>query len=143
MGALLKTTRASQLFSVCGLPDADVIRAKTPKGEPEKFQVKLNGLDTFDPVSMEARPTPGVDVPAWFLDHDYNGRVFRVCQAFFPRTGAWDSLRKALRADFDESVFDHLRSDTSAPFEAGEHRQVAVKVIDERGNELVVTKPLP
>lgn len=137
MGALLKTTRASQLFSVCGLPDIEIIKAKSPKGEPERWQVKLRGLDTFDPATMEARPTAGLDVPAWFLDHDYNGRVFRVCQAFFPRTGAWDSLRKALRADFEESVFDHLKSDTSAPFEAGANRQVAVKVIDERENELV------
>ena len=31
---------------------------------------------------------------------------------------------------------------TSAPFEAGEHAQVAVKVIDDRGNELLVVKSL-
>jgi adenine-specific DNA-methyltransferase len=30
----------------------------------------------------------------------------------------------------------------SAPFEAGEHGQVAVKVIDDRGNELLVVKKL-
>ena len=28
------------------------------------------------------------------------------------------------------------------PFEAGEHGQIAVKVIDDRGNELVVVKKL-
>jgi adenine-specific DNA-methyltransferase len=39
-------------------------------------------------------------------------------------------------------VFDHLAGDTSAPFYAGEQRQVAVKVIDDRGNELVVVKAL-
>jgi adenine-specific DNA-methyltransferase len=31
----------------------------------------------------------------------------------------------------------------SAPFEAGEQRQVAVKVIDERGNELMKVENLP
>jgi len=31
---------------------------------------------------------------------------------------------------------------TSAPFEAGDHGQVAVKVIDDRGNELLVVKSL-
>jgi len=31
---------------------------------------------------------------------------------------------------------------TSAPFGAGEHGQVAVKVIDQRGNELLVVKSL-
>jgi hypothetical protein len=30
----------------------------------------------------------------------------------------------------------------SAPFEAGAHGQVAVKVIDDRGNELLVVKKL-
>lgn len=29
---------------------------------------------------------------------------------------------------------------TSAPIEAGEHGQIAVKVIDDRGNELLVVK---
>jgi adenine-specific DNA-methyltransferase len=30
----------------------------------------------------------------------------------------------------------------SAPFEGGEHGQIAVKVIDDRGNELLVVKNL-
>jgi adenine-specific DNA-methyltransferase len=30
----------------------------------------------------------------------------------------------------------------SAPFEAGEHRQIAVKVLDDRGNERLVIKKL-
>jgi len=30
----------------------------------------------------------------------------------------------------------------SAPFEAGQHGQVAVKVIDDRGNELLVVEKL-
>jgi adenine-specific DNA-methyltransferase len=51
-------------------------------------------------------------------------------------------LKKALRASHDESVWDHLAGTVSAPFEAGEHGQVAVKVIDDRGNELIVVKRL-
>jgi len=35
-----------------------------------------------------------------------------------------------------------LSGTTSAPFEAGEQKQVAVKVIDERGNELLVVQGL-
>ena len=52
-------------------------------------------------------------------------------------------IGKALKADYDESVWDHLAGSRSAPFEAGEQRQVAVKVIDDRGNERLVVKPLP
>ncbi len=82
----------------------------------------------------------GDDVPAWFLDTDYNGLCFLVCQAFFPRTSAWDNLKRSLRATYDETVWDHLAGTVSAPFEAGAHGQVAVKVIDDRGNELLVVR---
>lgn len=100
------------------------------------------GLDVFDPINMQSESRPGDDVPAWFLDTDYNGRVFHVCQAFFPRTGAWSSLKKALRADYTVAVWDHLAGDTSAPFEKGETGKIAVKVIGDRGNELLVVKDL-
>jgi adenine-specific DNA-methyltransferase len=39
-------------------------------------------------------------------------------------------------------VWDHLAGTTSAPFEGGDHQQIAVKVIDDRGNELLVVKSL-
>jgi adenine-specific DNA-methyltransferase len=73
---------------------------------------------------------------------DYNDLCFHVCQAFFPRTGAWENLRKALKGRYEESVWEHLSGATSAPFEAGERGQIAVKVIDDRGNELLVVKKL-
>ncbi len=142
MGDLLKTTRASQIFSVCGLPDIAIRKAKTEKGKPQKYEVELVGLDTFDPVDMKPRSLKGDQVPAWLLDSDYNGMCFLVTQAFFPRTGAWDNLKKALKGTYDEGVWDHLAGTISAPFEAGEHKQIAVKVIDDRGNELLVVKKL-
>jgi len=40
----------------------------------------------------------------------------------------------------DENV--HLAGTVSEPFEAGENRRVSVKVIDDRGNELMVVKNL-
>ena len=109
---------------------------------PERWQVTLVGLDVFDPVTMEVQHEKGDDVPAWFLDADYNERCFHVSQAFFPRTGAWESIRKALKGDYDEGVWDHLAGVTSAPFEAGQERKIAVKVIDYRGNELLVVRSL-
>lgn len=145
MGDLLKNMRSSQVFSLCGLPDVEVKHVKPKKGEVHDeplFQVELQGLDTFDPVTMENQHIKGADVPCWLLDTDYNGLVFRVRQAFFPKTGAWENLKRALRADFAETVWDHLAGTLSAPFPAGEHKQVAVKVIDPRGNELLVVKEL-
>ena len=145
MGDLLKNMRSSQIFSVCGQPDVQVATTPTPEdGVPNQtyWQVKLQGLDVFDPVTMDIDTRSGLDVPAWFLDTDYNGMVFRVCQAFFPRTQAWDNLKRALKTDFDESVWAHLAGDTSTPFAAGTHKQISVKVIDDRGNELMVVKKL-
>ena len=151
MGDLLKNMRSSQIFSVCGLPELKVHRkdVETPKkafpkaGETgPQYQVELLGLDVFDPISMEVDHQSGNDVPAWLLDTDYNGLCFHVSQAFFPRTGAWENLKKALKGDYDEAVWDHLAGTISAPFAAGEHGQIAVKVIDQRGNELLVVKRL-
>ena len=148
MGDLLKNMRSSQVFSVCGLPDVELRPARSGKTKDAKkdaddrWEVELIGLDTFDPATMEPTHLAGSDVPAWLLDTDYNGMVFRVRQAFFPRTGAWESLKKLLKAEFEDSIWDHLAGTVSAPFEAGEHRQIAVKVIDPRGNELIVVRKL-
>ncbi|MGH7780838.1 MAG: site-specific DNA-methyltransferase [Candidatus Binataceae bacterium] len=146
MGDLLKTMRSSQIFSVCGLPEVKLRPIKAngkPKGNgTTQYEVELAGLDVFDPIEMHAHHESGDNVPAWLLDTDYNGLCFHVSQAFFPRTSAWDNLKKALRGTYDEAVWDHLAGTISAPFEAGEHGQIAVKVIDDRGNELMVVKNL-
>jgi len=143
MGDLLKTMRSSQLFSVAGLPDV-AVRKVEPEGKdgPQRYEVELLGLDTFDPTTFEAEHRSGDDVPAWLLDTAWNGLSFHVSQAFFPRTSAWDSLKKALKTDFEESVWDHLAGTVSAPFTAGDLREIAVKVLDDRGNELLVVKSL-
>jgi adenine-specific DNA-methyltransferase len=143
MGDLLKNMRSSQIFSVCGQPEISVKRERgNVKGGETLYQVELLGLDVFDPITMDVTHRSGNDVPAWFLDTDYNDLCFHVSQAFFPRTSAWDNLKKALKGEYEESVWDHLSGTTSAPFEAGEHKQIAVKVIDDRGNELLVVKKL-
>jgi adenine-specific DNA-methyltransferase len=143
MGDLLKNMRSSQIFSVCGLPDVDIHNVPpAATGGPPRFEVELVKLDTFDATTMETAHLKGSDVPCWMLDTDYNELCFRATQVFFPRTGAWESLKKALKADYDETVWDHLAGARSVPFEAGEHRQIAVKVIDDRGNELLVVRTL-
>jgi adenine-specific DNA-methyltransferase len=153
MGDLLKNMRSSQIFSVCGLPDVKMKKAsaedvkkigadpKDKDGGPW-YQMELLGLDTFDPATMDVDQRPGSDVPCWMLDSNYNGLCFRATQVFFPRTGAWDDLKRSLKGDYSDSVWDHLAGTVSTPFQAGEHGQVAVKVIDDRGNELLVVKDL-
>jgi len=42
-----------------------------------------------------------------------------------------------LRAWIDPEVFERMRGTVSFPFQPGEHKRIAVKVIDFRGNEVV------
>ena len=139
MSDLLKNTRSSQIFAIVGLPDIDLEKLPEKGGDGEDlWQVTLNGLDTFNPATMEPASRRGDDVPCWMLDTDYDGQCFRAGQIFFPRTSAWDKIRHAVRADFADSVWEALRGNISAPFIAGE--QIAVKVLDDRGNELLVVR---
>jgi adenine-specific DNA-methyltransferase len=133
VGDLLKTTRASQIFTVFGQPDIAVIPQKDGT-----HVVELRGVDIYDPLTGEAHSTRGEDVAAWFLDTDYDGKTFHICQAFFPgNSKAWDKLQRALKAQIDAEVFQQMRGTVSFPFQRGEHKRIAVKVIDFRGNEVV------
>jgi adenine-specific DNA-methyltransferase len=143
MSDLLKTTRASEIFSITGLPDFKV-RAANRKGDgPSLYEVELEGLDIFNPETLETESIEGQSVPCWMLDTDYDGMSFYATQVFFPKTSAWDNLQKSLKAKFDASVWQHLAGTISEPFALGSRRQVAIKVIDERGNELMRVKDVP
>ena len=96
----------------CSLSLSAAARDGTPR-----WQVKLLGLDVFDPITMQPHHAAGDDGPCWMLDTAYNGMVFHADQVFFPKTAAWDSLRRALRGD-DDAVSAHLAGGTSAPFAA-------------------------
>jgi len=140
MADLLKTSHTDQIFSVTGLPDVGLKAAgKRDDGAP-LYQAEMRGLDTFSPADLETRSVEAENLPCWMLDTDYNGMVFCASQVFFPRTAAWDNLKKSLKAEFDDSVWEHLAGTASEPFTLGENRRIAVKVIDERGNELMVVR---
>ncbi|MBK1616906.1 site-specific DNA-methyltransferase [Lamprobacter modestohalophilus] len=140
MSDLLKTSQTDQLFSITGLPDARLETAgATATGEP-LYRLRMLGLDTFRPDTLETESVAAEHLPCWMLDTDYNGLVFCASQVFFPRTAAWDNLQKSLKAAFDASVWEHLAGAESEPFTLGAQRCVAVKVIDERGNELMAVR---
>jgi adenine-specific DNA-methyltransferase len=131
MGGLLKTTPDSQLFSVFGLPRAEL------RQDGDEWTVEMQGVDIYDPVQNTIHATRADKVAAWFLDTDYDGRTFCIAQAFFPDRSAWKKLERALRGTIDPDRFDDLTGTTSLPFRPGVHKRVAVKVIDPRGNEVM------
>jgi adenine-specific DNA-methyltransferase len=140
MADLLKTSHTDQIFSLTGLPDVDLRRAGAREDGTPLYRAEVRGLDTFRPDTLETESIAAENLPCWMLDADHNGLVFCATQVFFPRTGAWDHLRRSLRAEFDPAVWDHLAGTVSEPFALGEARRIAVKVIDERGNELMAVR---
>jgi adenine-specific DNA-methyltransferase len=137
MKGLLKETPNSQLFSVFGLPEIEVNQDKDGK-----HIVTLKGVDIFDPVENTVRSTGASKVAAWFLDTDFDNRCFCTTQAFFPNQDAWGKIAKALGSAGNEEAFEAFKGTESLPFEAGEHKRVAVKVIDPRGNEVMTVRKL-
>jgi adenine-specific DNA-methyltransferase len=140
MSDLLKTSKASEIFSITGLPDVTVEAAgKRDDGTP-LHRVVIKGLDIFRPDTMETDEIKAENLPCWMLDTNYNGMAFLASQVFFPKTSAWDNLQKSLKGQFADSVWEHLAGTVSEPFVLGDKKRIAVKAIDERGNELMVVK---
>ena len=132
MGGLLKETPTSQLFTVFGEP-----RTKVELSEDDEYIVTMEGVDVYNPVDNMVTSEGGDKVAAWFIDSDYDGRTFCITQAFFPDKKAWSKIARALKGVIDPECFENFSGTTSLPFPAGEHRRVAVKVIDPRGNEVM------
>jgi len=52
----------------------------------------------------------------------------------------WSRLAKNLKAEIDEKRIEAYRGTVSLPFEIGEHRRIAVKIVDDRGIESLKIK---
>lgn len=145
MNGLLKESPqpgGGQLFTVFGQPRIAVRRSEREEG---MFEVEMEGVDIYNPVTDEVVSTGAGKVAAWFLDSDYDGVTFCVTQAFFPDKSAWEKLQKALNGKdgpIDAERFEAFSGTTSLPSPKGQHACVAVKVIDPRGNEVMAVEKL-
>ena len=138
LGDLLRNTQSSQTFRLFAAPDATAEKL----GDGTVF-VELKGVDVYDAAKGEASARSREDVAAWFLDHDYDGEVFHVCQAFFPKTSGWRRLARALRGSLDEDALERLATFQSNAFIPGEHQRAAVRVVDFAGQTSETVIPLP
>jgi adenine-specific DNA-methyltransferase len=102
MGDKLKATGAGNLFVIFGEPDLRVVPASDGL-----IQVEIKGMDIFDPTTGEVRSSGGSDlkndVAAWFIDDDYDEDRFFVRQAYFVGQDPYEGLKRALKADVDET----------------------------------------
>jgi adenine-specific DNA-methyltransferase len=129
----LKNTGSGNLFVVFGEPDVEITKLLD-----NQVQVRIAGLDIFDPSKGEVRAGGTEDIAAWFIDTDYDEESFFVRHAYF--LGANDpykALKTTLKAEIDEEAWESLYRDTSRPFPRPEHGRIAVKVINHFGDEVM------
>jgi len=132
MGEALKKTGAGNLFTVFGAPDIDV------ETTDDGLVVHLNGVDVYDPTTGEVRSNDTSRIAMWMIDTDYDEESFFVRHCYF--TGGLDPykrLKRALKADIDEDAWATLYRTESRPFPHPDSGKIAVKVINDYGDEVM------
>jgi len=130
---LKKARSSNQSFWLMGQPDVEVRQLKDGR-----FEVEVHGFDYFDTTKGELVSGGKSKIAMWSLDTDYDERSLFPHQVFFPMAGkgeGWEKLKKNIRAELDESRLDKFHGTVSLPFEAGDNRKIAVKIVDDRGIE--------
>jgi adenine-specific DNA-methyltransferase len=134
----LANSGKGNLFVIFGEPDIDLLDAISSDGQPNQIQVKINGVDVFDPSTGEVRSDEPDNIACWFIDSDYNGESFFVRQAYFlGQNDPYKSLKTSLKAEIDQEAWESLNSDTSVPFAKPSTGRIAVKVINHLGDEVM------
>ncbi|MDP2760828.1 MAG: site-specific DNA-methyltransferase [Sideroxyarcus sp.] len=138
---LKKAKSSNQSFWLMGQPEVEVRPRKDGK-----FEVEVHGFDYFDTVKGELVSGGKSRIAMWSLDTDYDERSLFPRQVFFPMAGkgeGWDKLKKNIRAELNEDLLGQFQGTVSLPFEAGENRKIAVKIVDDRGIESLKVMLLP
>jgi len=134
---LKKKRSSNESFWLMGQPD--IVVENITKGEDKgKYRVHVLGFDYYDTRKGEVISGGTDKIAMWMLDTDYDGRSLFPRQVFFPMANdkeGWSRLARNLRAEIDEELIEAYRGTVSLPFKPGSRRQIAVKIIDDRGIE--------
>jgi adenine-specific DNA-methyltransferase len=133
MGEDLKKTGAGNLFTVFGEPDISIRET-----EDDQVVVELRGVDVYDPTTGEIRSADTSRIALWMIDTDYNEESFFVRHCYF--TGGNDPykrLKTALKSDINAEAWASLYRTESRPFPRPSSGRIAVKVINDYGDEVL------
>ena len=134
---LKKKRTSNESFWLIGQPDVSLRRiAEGP--DTGKWKVEVDGFDYYNTRSGNVESGGNDKIAVWSLDTDYDGRSLYPRQVFFPMAGAnegWSRLARNLKAELDEELIEAYRGTASLPFELGEHKRIAIKIVDDRGIE--------
>jgi adenine-specific DNA-methyltransferase len=159
---LKKKRTNSQSFWLVGRPDVEIRPAKPsdssslstpPPGLSSRTNVRdllssspsgplyiaeVRGFDYYNTRTGTIESGDTKKIAMWLLDTDYDGRSLYPRQVFFPLADedeGWAKLARNLKAEIDPDLIEKYRGTISLPFALGDHKRVAVKVIDDRGIE--------
>ncbi len=134
---LKKKRTSNESFWLIGQPDVKVEKIK--KGDDKgKYRVEVLGFDYYNTKTGVIESGGTEKISLWMLDTDYDGRSLLARQVFFPMSGkkdGWSRLAKNLKAEIDEELIEAYRGTVSLPFEIGNNKRIAVKIVDDRGIE--------
>lgn len=129
----LANSGKGNLFVIFGEPDIEILDAPD-----NQIQIKINGVDVFDPSTGEVRSDEPDNIACWFIDSDYNEESFFVRQAYFlGQNDPYKSLKTSLKAEIDQEAWESLNRDISVPFAKPSTGRIAVKVINHLGDEVM------
>jgi adenine-specific DNA-methyltransferase len=134
----LKKKRASnESFWLMGQPDVELRRIAGGEHDGQ-WEVEVRGFDYYNTKTGQIESGDTRQIALWMLDPDYDGRSLYPRQVFFPMAGdngGWARLARNLKAEIDTERIEAYRGTVSLPFGPGDHRRVAVKIVDDRGIE--------
>ena len=136
----LSNSESNACFVLYGSPVVNVEHISDTE-----IQLELKGVEMYNPLDQTEEIQPSQSVGAWFIDTDFNGREFRVCQARFPDASLnpyrrWNS--KADAPHLNQTEWDALTSSVSDVI-SNSKRFIAVKIVSPAGDESAVVISVP
>ena len=135
---LRKKRSSNQSFWLIGEPDIEIIK------DGKFYSVQILGFDYYNPnkAQIESKGIEGIAL--WMLDTNYDDRSLCPDQFFFPIEDKqdWTKLQKSLKNEIDLEKIQFFQGSLSEKFQSGEHKRIAVKIVDNRGIESLVVKDL-
>ena len=114
----LKNDSKGNLFVIFGEPDIELLDAAPGPGGEEMVQVKINGVDIFDPATGQVRSDDAGGIACWFVDTNYNEESFFVRQAYFlgASSDPYKALKTTLKAGDRRGSLGHAEPRRIPPF---------------------------
>jgi adenine-specific DNA-methyltransferase len=137
----LKKAASNQSFWLMGQPDVDLAQAqgRDVGGRGQRLRLFRHRARAIWCRAARSRSRCGrwtwITTSAALMPH----------QVFFPMAdakGGWNRLKQDRAAELDEDLLEQFHGTVSLPFEAGDNRRIAVKIVDDRGIESLKIMPL-